>query len=490
VRKVQRLIIPGLIFCAAMAPATSFAGPERDDSTTSANAQTGPNGTSGIATVSGTVTGAESRWNDRGDRIFTHLVIELGDGSTMTVRQPGGSVDGIGMVQFPSPPLLQAGDYVEARVTALGEARVTARGEARVTGPAVSAGSGRSLPSWSLIDVTSLVRAPGAGSSDPVTLPESELEQLETIIDGKTGEPARITGGTGPRANFVRTMTDGGAPLHWGSGCTYLVFDSAGTTHLAADEEFAIMEKALQHWRDSTASCSYMKFMVEERRSMEVGYDGFNVVKFREDRWCRPAVGDKPEECYAFNAAGLTTLTFIDNPESKRYGEILDADIELNATERFAISANGETLAPADGRDLADLSNTFTHEVGHFLGLDHACRTSGEPPRLDHEGNEVPLCSGDLLEATMHPTQDNGETKKATLEQDDIDGACAIHPLAEDPKRCARVDLTPERSYCTIAPGATGAFGTPGADAGTSPVAFLAMFLGAALLLRRRRAAA
>jgi hypothetical protein len=465
VRKVQRFIIPGLFLCAAMAPATSFAGPERDGSTSSKS------GEHGVATVSGTVTGAESRWNAGGDRIFTDVVIELADGSTMTVRQHGGTVGDIGMVQFPSPPLLRRGDRVEARV-AMPAIHTNATADSDAT--------------WSLLDVTSLVRADGAGSQDPVSLPESEPGQPT----GKTGNetPARIAEGTGPRANFVRTTTDGGAPLHWGSGCTYVVFDSEGTTHLGGEEEFAIMEQALAHWRESMESCSYMKFVVEEPRPMEVGYDGFNVVKFREERWCRPAVGDRPEECYAFNAAGLTTLTFIDNPESNRYGEILDADIELNATERFAISANGETLAPDDGRDLADLANTFTHEAGHFLGLDHTCRTAGEPERLDHEGNVVPLCSGDLLEATMHPTQDNGETKKATLEQDDIDGACDIHPLAEDPKRCARVDLTPERRYCTIAPGASGAAGEPGTPgAGHSPLAFVAMFLGAALLLRRRR---
>jgi hypothetical protein len=444
-----------------MAPATSIGGPQRDDSPTSPDGDSGDVYDVDVGVVSGTVTDTESRWNERGDRIFTHAVIELADGSTMTVRQLGGTVGDIGMVQYPSPPLLRSGDRVEARVARLD----------------VTSGS-----RWSIVDVTSLVRADGVGSPDPVTLPESEREKS---IDGET--PARhIVEGTGPRANFVRTMTKGGAPLHWGSGCTHIVFDSEGTTHLAEDAEFVIMEDALNHWRDSTASCSYMEFVIDEPRPMEVGLDGFNVVKFREDRWCRPAVGDDPEECYAFNAAGLTTLTFIDNPDSKRYGEILDADIELNATERFAISANGQTLAPGDGRDLADLGNTFTHEVGHFLGLDHACRTAGEPPRLDHEGEEVPLCTGDLLEATMHPTQDNGETKKATVEQDDVTGACAIHPLAEDPRRCKAVDLTPERSYCTIAPGSPGG----GADSGSSPLAFLALLLGAVLLLRRRSDAA
>jgi hypothetical protein len=435
-----------------MAPTPSIGAPERDAS---------PQSASGVAAVNGTVTNTESRWNDSGDRIFTHVAIELADGSTVTVRQPGGTIGDIGMVQFPSPPLLRAGDLVEARVAQIG------------AGP----GAG-----WSMLDVTSLVRQGNVGSPELETLPESKPGDRT----GSQMAASQSIDGTRPRAEFVRTMTDSGGPLHWGSGCTYIVFDSAGTTHLAGDQEFEIMEQALMHWRDSTASCSYMDFVIETPRPMEVGYDGFNVVKFREDTWCRPAVGDAAEECYAFNAAGLTTLTFINNPQSKRYGEILDADIELNGTERFAISAGGQTLAP-DGRSLADLANTFTHEAGHFLGLDHNCRTAGESPRLDQDGEDVPVCADALVDATMHPTQDDGETKKSSLEPDDIDGACAIHPLAQDPKRCAPVDLTPSRSYCTIAPdGSAASLGS----AGGSPLAVVSLLLGAVLLLRRRRSAA
>lgn len=432
---MQRLLIPGLFFCVVTAPAPSIGAPARDLSQASA---------SDALTVSGTVTGSESRWSESGDRIVTDSVIELAGGGTVTVRQIGGTVGEIGMKQFPSPPILRLGDRVEARVS-----------------PAVTGGRRH------LLDVTSLVRAQPAPGLAPLS----------------GGKPGDTRSASEPvQLEYVRTMTDGGAPLHWGSGCTYIVFDSAGTTHLPGEMEFEIMEQALQHWRDSTASCSYMDFVVEEPRPMEVGYDGFNVVKFRERTWCRPEVNGEPEACYAYDAAGLTTVTFIDNPKSKRYGEILDADVELNGTERFAISANGETLAP-EGRDLSDLSNTFTHEVGHFLGLDHACRVPSEPPRLDHEGNEVPLCAGELLEATMHPTQDSGETKKATLEQDDIQGACEIHPLLDDPGRCEPVDLTPSRRYCTVSPA-----GTPSGTAG-GPVAFAALLLCTLFLLRRRNTA-
>jgi hypothetical protein len=458
---VQRLFIPGLFFCAAMAPAIGTGAPAHDTSNISLNGSPSIQPPSGAATgtvtgsLTGTVLAAESRWDgpgEHGGRIVTHVTIELADGSIVSARQPGGTVGDIGMVQFPGPPLLRAGDHVEARVARF-------------------ASGGR----WSILDVTSLARAPAP-----------EAPRLDERLDEK--QPgARLLEESPPRRDFVRTMTDGLAPLYWGSGCTYVVFDSQGTAHIEGAREFEIMQDALDHWRASTQSCSYMDFVIEEPRPMEVGFDGFNVVKFRDESWCRPPpAGETEPECHQPNAAGLTTVTFINNTESKRYGEILDADIELNAAVTFSISVDGVTLGP-DGRELADLGNTFTHEVGHFLGLDHACRLASEPVRLDHDGQEVPLCSGSLLEATMHPTQDSGETKKASLETDDIQGACDIHPLADDPKRCRAVDLTPERSYCTIAPdGAGNAPDGHGGAGRAGALASLGLLLGAALLLRRK----
>lgn len=446
-----------------MAPAPSTAAPAHDSSNLPQNALASsiqpPTSTAGApatGTVTGTVIAAESRWDGpggRGGRIVTHVTIELDDGSLVTARQTGGTVGDIGMVQFPSPPLLRAGDHVEARV-----ARFATGG------------------SWSILDVTSLARAPAPG----------ELPPLPHGLPGEKQSGTRLLDEAGPQRGFVRTMTDGLAPLYWGSSCAYVVFDSQGTSHLEGEREFDIMQDALDHWRASTESCSYMDFVLEEPRPMEVGFDGFNVVKFRDETWCRPpAAGETDPECHQPNAAGLTTVTFINNTESKRYGEILDADVELNAAVTFSISVDGMTLGP-QGRELADLANTFTHEMGHFLGLDHACRLPSEPVRLDHDGQEVPVCAGDLLEATMHPTQDSGETKKATVSQDDIDGACEIHPLADDPKRCRPVDLTPRRSYCTIAPDGAADAAPHGATGRAGALAALGLLLGVALLLRRR----
>lgn len=390
--------------------------------------------------LTGTVTSSEARWSADGQHIRTYASVRTEDGETITVSQLGGSVGDLAMRQFPSQPLLRRGDRFRARALAGAEG-------------------------YSLVSLAELERA--------------ELPGAAPALPGPSGaEPAR---------NFVRTTTAESVPLYWAGGCVYITFDEAGTSHIADLDEFAVMEDALDHWRSSTRSCSYMNFVLAEPRTTEVGFDGVNLVKFRDERWCRPD-GEGGEQCHPADAAGLTTLTFVNNPESERYGEILDADIEINGADRFAISVDGETEVP-ETRCLADLGNTFTHEVGHLLGLDHTCRFSGDAPAVDHEGDEVPLCSGalnpEILEATMHPSQTCGETKKASLEDDDINAICSIYPQAEDPDECKPISLTGERSWCSVAPAAADDAGN---RRGTWALALLG--LGGLLLAQRRRAVA
>lgn len=350
---------------------------------------------------------SESDWTPGGDRIITRSLIRTADGRTVEVSQPGGTVDGIGMLQYPSSPAMVPGDQVTMEV--------------RVSSTDLA---------WEIGRIISLVR------SNPGAVFHRGIQQ------------------SSPQMGYVRTTTGANIPLYWASSCVFLSYDSAGTTHIPGEQEFIVLDQVFANWRQSIESCSYLRFQLESRvDGVEVGFDGLNLLKFRDDSWCRPATEDKPGECYDPRAAGLTTLFFVNDPESARNGEILDADIEINGVN-FAISLDGAT----QGSDtcLADLANTLTHEVGHLLGLDHTCRIGSEPNRRDHQDNPVPLCSDalppEITDATMYPSQTCGETKKATLEPDDISAICAIYPAEHDPDTCMPVSLSKRRSACSVGP--------------------------------------
>ncbi len=385
----------------------------------------------------GTVSEIHAQWNGKNDRIMTYAVLRNDAGDTITVRQPGGTVDGVGMVQFPSPALLRAGDRVE--LSARSMAVRTADPKADKSAADKSA-VGSQL--WDLHQVKAIVRA------RPAPAPTSNATATSTAGSAVHGQF------TPAPQEFVRTVTKRGTPLYWASGCVYVSYDEAGTSHIPGTEEFDVIDQVFSHWQGMAADCSYMKFQLEgPRPTMEVGLDGINLVKFRDDEWCRPDDENTAElNCHAPEAAGITTLFFVDDPERDRDGEILDADIEINAAVRFSVSVNGVSDGPTD-RCLSDLANTLTHEVGHLLGLDHTCRFPGEAARLDHNGDEVPLCNDrlpqDILDTTMYATQQCGESKKASLAPDDVEAACNVYPLASEPNQCRRVDLSSGRG-CAI----------------------------------------
>lgn len=368
-------------------------------------------------TVEGMVGATSAKWVGDNDRIVTEAVVHTSAGDVV-VSQLGGHVDGLTMRQFPGPEPLVPGMRV-----------------------AVSAHRAQ------------------------------DLEQRTHVLVDDVRVLAYPAG-------FVRTgPTKAGAYLYWESGCVYVTVDAEGTKEIPGDTEFALVDQAIAAWNDGIASCSYMNIVNEGTKALEVGRDNVNLIKFRDAAWCRPAVKNDPARCYAEAAAGLTTAVYVDDGTSDRDGAIVDADVELNG-KYFAISNGGTTLGSASCQ--ADLLNTLTHELGHLLGLEHPCLAPGDPARVDGSGNPVPLCgqttSAAVIEATMYNYQDCGETKKASLEQDDISGVCSIYPKADDPGTCEPVSTG---SGCCSAAGDS-----------TPPVTgILLVCIGGFVLARRRRAA-
>jgi hypothetical protein len=367
-------------------------------------------------TVEGTVVDAASRWTADGSRIVTEATVRTADGAEVRVSQLGGTVDGLTMRTFPGPEILAPG----MRVAVLANERADLAQQMHLA-----------------VDSVRVLYMP----------PE-----------------------------FVRTgPTKAGHSLYWESGCVYVKASAEGTKFIPGDLEFQVIADSVAEWNDGVANCSFMNIMLEAPEEQEVGRDRVNLIKFRDVSWCRPATEDDPARCHSDQAAGLTTAVYVDDARSERDGAIVDADIELNGVN-FALSANGQTTSPAACK--AELQNTLTHELGHLLGLEHPCRVLGDPPRVDHKGNAVPMCSAAggnsmITEATMYNFQDCGERKKESIEADDINAICSIYPLAEDPGTCDEVG---DRAGCCSASG-------PGLPLGPA----LGALGFAALILRRRR---
>ncbi len=331
--------------------------------------------------VTGNVVATHSFWTEDGSRIVTEATVMTTDGPVV-VSQLGGTVDGETMRQMPGPELLQPGMIVA-------------------------------------IDAHEDV----------------DLRQVKHVLV----DDVKLLAST---ESFVRTgPTKAGHYLYWESGCVFVTPDSAGTSEIAGDAEFGVIDQSIQTWNDDTASCSYLVVKDAGKKPMEVGKDHVNVIKFRDSSWCRPAVGNDPARCYSHDSAGITTATYIDDATSSRDGAIVDADIEINGVD-FAISVNHQTLGTAPCQ--SELQNTLTHELGHLHGLEHTCTVPGDPSRTDGSGKPVPSCATSMsnpaiTEPTMYNFQDCGETKKETLEPDDINAICTVYPTAKDPGTCTAV---------------------------------------------------
>ncbi len=335
--------------------------------------------------VEGDVISTTSRWTSDRSRIVTEATVRTASGDVV-VSQLGGSVDGLSMRTFPGP-------------------------EPLVTGMRVAVSAHRDL----------------------------DLAQRTHVVVDRVKVLAMPAG-------FVRTgPTKAGNYLYWESGCVFVSVAADGTKQLPGSTESDVVAQSCTTWNTGTAGCSYLDLVFEGAADREVGRDGFNIVKFRDTSWCRPAVGDDPPRCHPSSAAGITTAVYVDDGASSRDGAIVDADIEINGKD-FAISHMGVTLGTAGCH--AELANTLTHELGHLIGIEHPCLATGDPPRTDDQGRAVPTCTSVMgnatyTEATMFNFQDCQETKKSTLEPQDIAAVCAVYPKANDPRVCEPVDLTP-----------------------------------------------
>jgi Matrixin len=258
-----------------------------------------------------------------------------------------------------------------------------------------------------------------------------------------------------------------GLPVYWKNACVGYSVQSDASIHVSYDEAVDIIDTAFQAWTTATCDGSPVGIAASNTGSVtcnEVGYNSpesngrrgnQNLIVFRDRSW--------PYEDGATDTLGLTTLTL--NLET---GEILDADLEINASRGNFSTTD---TVPSDGFDLLSV---VTHEVGHFFGLAHA---------------RDPM-------STMFASYQSGSSELRSLTEDDVAGICAIYPTATTRSGGASglvaadaCDPTPKHGFiqncaepvtdaggCSLAPTTSGCSS-----------AMAAVVVGVGLVLRRHR---
>jgi MYXO-CTERM domain-containing protein len=294
-----------------------------------------------------------------------------------------------------------------------------------------------------------------------------------------------------PRAAaYVQYRGSNGVPWSWpGTTCLPIVAYPHAFTTMPLEEVSAAAMNAAAAWSSGETSCTYLGLSMtlsDEPGPVAVPVAQGAVV-FRTDRWCwfldDGSCSTDPEDEATHQSTTLMLTTLATNTTT---GQIVQASTEVNAVDvRWADLARHPELQSAQA-SVHDLQNALTHELGHFIGLDHNC-VVGVPKEwpIDNTGQPAPSCSTALpsiIEATMFYESAPGDLEKRTLAADDELALCDLYPAAHSPGRCVPPDGKvhhPARGCaCGVGP-------APGAEGLATSAVSLALLAGLAVGRRR-----
>jgi hypothetical protein len=187
-------------------------------------------------------------------------------------------------------------------------------------------------------------------------------------------------------------------PLRWSSRVITYAVSNASVPGVSVDAFEAALQRAAQSWE--AAPGSGIRFQYAGRTSAQpLDLDGRNTIGFLSIPELEGVLG--------------VTATLADAVS----GEIVEADMFLNASYDWSVAGGGEEGA-------YDVESIALHELGHMLGLDHSALGYFEV-----RDGDARLAAA---EAVMFPFAfDQGTTAGRVLKSDDIAGVAAIYPDAD-----------------------------------------------------------
>jgi hypothetical protein len=238
-------------------------------------------------------------------------------------------------------------------------------------------------------------------------------------------------------APYIRSVTGhpnaagNEACLHWRPGQLVMRQNNQGNPAVVpAGSEFAAVSRAIGHWTSAFDTCANLTVVEGDRTdSRRIGYrsgttDNENVLLFRM-RQCVDVVSPS-DQCWSTGSCGnafdcwehspgtiaLTTTSY--DPES---GALFDADVEADAAAFFFTTVDSPPCTPTDVRSDCvgfDVENTFTHEMGHVVGLAHTNAPG----------------------STMNPSAPVGETSKRQIDPGTLSFVCVAYPAGQPSDDC------------------------------------------------------